>query len=193
MAEKRWKSVWLQSLRSPPPVFDPVSWSAGCPRTALKAKAMVRALAWRRGQSGFHKLQTYPQRCTRMQKHTITLTCKGSHGTCVRPEAVSTGRSVLYILWTKWLQSFNLTSNWHKKWTASLRAFGLKKNHPYFLYDLYCPPFLFKYVYINQFGQLISTDWTFYKLGGSWLWSWPMAAQRPPVNFSNRITNFEGK
>lgn len=56
MAEKRWKSVWLQSLRSPPPVFDPVSWSAGCPRTAQRAKAMVRVLAWRRGQSGFHKL-----------------------------------------------------------------------------------------------------------------------------------------
>lgn len=60
MAEKRWKSAWLQSLRSPPPMFDPVFRSAGCPRAAEKAKAVVRALAWRRGQNGFHKLQPSP-------------------------------------------------------------------------------------------------------------------------------------
>lgn len=51
MAEERWKSVSLQSLRSPPTMFDPVF---RLPREHW-AEASVRARGGRRGQSGFHK------------------------------------------------------------------------------------------------------------------------------------------
>lgn len=77
MAEERWKSVWLQSLGSPPPMFDPVFRSAGCPRTAQRAKATIRALALRRGQNGFHKLRTIG---------------KGAH-TCRKTQKCTCGRS----------------------------------------------------------------------------------------------------
>lgn len=93
MTEVRWNSVWLQSLRSPPSVFDPVFRSAGFQRTAPRAGATAGALAWRRGPGSSHKLRTYPQRCAHIQKHTITQTHEGRR-TCVQLKSVCTFSSV---------------------------------------------------------------------------------------------------